>query len=243
MAKVEISDLLESTQPILYETGYDGYEYAFAGTCYPVKYGSDLFIISAEHCFSNHNIKPQDTLFPIPGKPREFYGFDNVIRAKSENADDLKHHDHIILHVSNEHHNGNDINSLVALDLLTRGNHVLPTSTDIKDIFIRGYPFDALLYGINYENGKIAKQAYLTNGILSKHHSYYNYCYMVKMKTAIYSGGDPNGMSGSPVYAQMQNDEIAYCGTLIGYNKYTEEYLLIGPEIIIKALEELKKTL
>jgi hypothetical protein len=85
---MNIDDLLKSTKPILYETSEEGWPYALSGTCYPVKFNNTLFIVSAYHCYSNWNIKPENTLYSRPGDPTAFLAFDTKVRARVQQSKD-----------------------------------------------------------------------------------------------------------------------------------------------------------
>ncbi len=236
---MNIDDLLKSTKPILYETGADEWPYAFSGTCYPVKYNKTLYIVSAFHCYSNFKIKPENTLYPRPENPTGFFAFDTKVRARAQQSKDDEHHDQVVLRVAKSHHPESETDKVLALDLADAANSRLPTSRDIKDFMVRGYPFDCPKHGINYELNKISYQAYTTNGALSVNQSPFDFCYLIRMITPIPNGMSPNGMSGSPVYGITQSQDPVYCGTIIKHSKFTGEYLVIGPEVLVNELKRI----
>jgi len=110
-----IDELLNPTRPILYETDFDEWPYALSGTCFPVKYGDELFIVSANHCYDNTGIFPEQTLYPRPDDPSGFLAFDLKVRARSPQAKDDKHHDQVVLRVAGSHHPKEEIEKVVAL--------------------------------------------------------------------------------------------------------------------------------
>ena len=234
---MNIDDLLKSTKPILYETGHDEWPYAFSGTCYPVKHNKALFIVSAFHCYSNFKIAPENTLYPRPDDPTGFFAFDATLRAHAQQSKDDEHHDQVLLKVATSHHAATETDKVVALDLANPANARLPTSNDIKDFWIRGYPFDCPKHGIDYGLKKISYQAYTTNGALSTNKSPFYFCYLIRMITPIPSGMSPNGMSGSPLYGITHNHQPVYCGTIIKHSEFMDEYLVIGPEVLFNALK------
>jgi hypothetical protein len=236
---MNIDDLLNSTKPILYETGVEEWPYALSGTCYPVKFRATLFVISAFHCYSNFGIEPEDTLYPRPDDPRGFFAFDTKFRAHSPQAKDNEHYDQVVLRVAKSHHSQAEIDKVSALDLANPGNSRLPTSPRIKDFSIRGYPFDAPKHGINYDLKIISEQAYTTNGCLTVNKAPFDFCYLIRMLTPIPNGMSPNAMSGTPVYGITYDNKPVYCGTIIQYNGVTREYLAIGPEVLVNALKRL----
>jgi hypothetical protein len=235
-----IDDLLASTEPILYETFCDEYIYAYSGTCYPVKYSGRLFIVSANHCFENSGISPEQTLYPIPtGRgPQRFFGIDAKYRAKAPEAKDVKHQDQIVLEVAKSHR-PEEIIGVSALDLSLPGNALTPTGKSIKDIFVRGFPFEAPQHAIDYDQQIIRKQAYLTNGLVTATKSSFDFCYFIKLIQPIPDGMSPNGMSGTPVYGVTNQGMPVYCGTIIEYNKFDGEYLIISPEILVNTLKKI----
>jgi len=50
---MEVPNILDSTKPVLYQTGYEEWPYAYAGSCFPVRWKNNLYIVSAFHCFEN----------------------------------------------------------------------------------------------------------------------------------------------------------------------------------------------
>lgn len=234
---MKINDLLKSTKPILYETETEEWPYALSGTCYPVKYNGYLFIVSAFHCYSNFQIEPEVTLYPRPSDPTGFFAFDFKLRARATQANDDEHFDQVVLRVAKSHHPQSETENVVALDLTVADNSRLPTSKDIKDFMVRGYPFDCPKHGIDYDKNKISYQAYTTNGALSVKKSPFDFCYLIRMIAPIPSGMNPNGMSGSPVYGITQDGRPVYCGTIIKHSQFTGEYLMIGAEVLVNALK------
>lgn len=232
-----IDALLNSTKPILYETGNDAWPYALSGTCYPVKYNGSLFIVSAFHCYENSSIQPEQTLYPRPDDPSCFFAFDMQTRAHAKNANDDEHYDQVILHVARSCHGQEKMDKVVALDLAIPGNAHLPTNSGINDFRIRGYPFDAPRYEINYDEKNIRQQAYSTNGCIGVDKAPFDFCYSIRMITPIPDGMTPNGMSGSPVYGMTYDNKPVHCGTIIRYSKDLGEYIVIGPEVLVNALK------
>ena len=236
---MNVNELLTSTKPIVYETNSEEYPYALSGTCYPVKYDRTLFIVSAYHCYENSKIDPEQTLYPRPEYPKGFFAYDLKSRAHADQAADDEHYDHVVLRVAASHHSQDEIDKVVALDLALPGNSKLPNSGEIKDFIIRGYPFDAPKYAIDYDLKKISQQAYVTNGSLGVSAAPYDFCYSIRMIAPIPVGMHPNGMSGTPLYGVTHNDKPVYCGMIIRYWSLTGEYVFVGPEIIVNALRRL----
>ena len=236
---MNIDDLLKSTKPILYETEMEEWPYAFSGTCYPVKYNKTLFIVSAFHCYNNFKIEPENTLYPRPEKPTRFLAFDTKVRARAQQSKDDEHFDQVVLRVARSHHPESETDKVFALDLAYEVNWRLPNSKNIKDFMVRGYPFDCPKYKINYQKKRISYQGYTTNGVLSVHKSPFDFCYLVRMIEPIPNGMSPNGMSGSPIYGINQSQTPVYCGTIIKYSNFTDEYLVIGPEVLVNTLKEI----
>lgn len=236
---IAIDDLMKSTKPILYETGSDEWPYAFSGTCFPVRYNGTLFIVSAFHCYNNFNIEPENTLYPRPDDPTGFFAFDTKLRGYAEQAKDDEHFDQVILRVAKSHHPQSETDKVVSLDLAVTANSRLPTSKDIKDFMVRGYPHDCPKHGIDYDKSKISYQAYTTNGAQSVNKSPFDFCYLIRMITPIPIGMSPNGMSGTPVYGIVQDGSPVYCGTIIKHSQFTDEYLMIGAEVLVNALKNI----
>jgi hypothetical protein len=225
--------VINSTQPILYETGYKEWPYAYAGSCYPVRWNKNLYIISAYHCYENHGVKPEITLYSIPkSKPVQFYGFNLKLTPKITNSEDNKHKDQVILAVSNELHTQNIVDLTVALDLSDNENIISISDSDISDVWLRGYLSTNDAHKIDYEKKKIKPKAYVTNGIVSTRVSKSDHCYLLKVKTPYPKGLSPDGMSGSPVYAINKQGRFGLAGTIIEFNFFTNEFLVIESAVL-----------
>ena len=129
-----IDDLLDSTSPILYETGDDEFPYAYAGTCFPIKYKNALYIVSAYHCFKNWNIAPSQTMYMTPDDARATFAFDFQDRPSITTARDCKHKDIVILHMAPSKHAQGQIDRVVALDVAVPYNSKVPTSTNLSQM-------------------------------------------------------------------------------------------------------------
>ncbi len=234
-----MNDLLNSTKPIIYETENDELPYALAGTCFPVRYGNDLYIVSADHCFSNHRVEPRKTMYLSPVDGRTAFAFDLQIRASCPAVSDTKHHDQIVLRVAHCKHTQEEINRVHAIDLADPESSRLPTNSNVRDIVLRGYPFKAPKYAINYDDLAIKLQAYVTNGCVSTTASPFDFCYYIRLLTPIPNGMAPIGMSGSPLYGVTRAGSPVFCGMIIEYDLITTEYLVIGPEILVNSLRKL----
>jgi len=233
---MKIDDLLNSTKPIIYETGQEEWPYLLSGTCYPVKYDGALFITSAFHCYEDRNIQPDVTLYPRPEDATSFFAFDQISRARAPQAADDKHGDHVLLRVARSHHCQGEMDKVVALDLADSGNVRPPIGGDIKDFWIRGYPHDAPKHRIDYDLCKISQQAYTTNGRIGADIGPFDFCYSIRMMTPIPDGMHPSGMSGTPVYGVTNDGRPVYCGMITRYVELTRQYIAIGPEILVNSL-------
>lgn len=233
---IEPPKILDSTKPILYETGYDEWPYAYAGSCFPVRWKNKLYIVSAFHCFENHQIEPETTLYPIPIKQDHFFGFCCKLRAKVNEEKDLKHYDQILLQVSGDIHSNKEFNSVNAFDLSDPQKLISLSSQDLSDIWLRGFLLENPDHAVDYETYKIRQQAYVTNGFVSSRKSLYDYCHMLKVRTPVPKGMSPNGMSGSAVYAVDKNDSVRFAGTLIEHNSFTNEFLVIDSIVLSELL-------
>ncbi len=231
-------EILESTQPLLYETDseYPEYPYAYAGSCFPVRWKEHLFIISAYHCYENHGIDPEKTLYPIPSCPESFFGFCEVLRfAEDLDANNQKHCDQIALKVHSR--DSTALRSVNALDLSIAKNSISLSDNIPRDVWLRGFLFDNPAHHICYEKNKIYQQAYVTNGYVSSRVYHSNkYCHMVKVKTPTYKNFSPQGMSGSAVYCEDIHGNIRFGGTVIEYNEMTCEFMVIDALILCELL-------
>lgn len=229
--------ILDSTQPLLYETGYKEWPYAYAGSCFPIRWKNNLYIVSAFHCFENHQVKPESTLYPIPLNTKHFFGFCCTLRAKVCGANDLKHYDQVLLQVSEKNHSPQQLCSVMATDLSKSDSLISLSSDQVTNVWFRGFLTENLKNEIDYENKKIKKQAYVTNGLVASRESLFDYCHMLKVKNPFPEGMSPNGMSGSAVYGVDRNGNSKLAGTVIEYNATTKEFLIIDAIVLSNLLE------
>jgi hypothetical protein len=232
LAMSDIPHILKSTQPLLYETGFEEYPYAYAGSCFPVRWGQRLYIVSAYHCYENHQVTPENTLYAIPSDSISFLGYCNTLRGKVQGTSDQKHYDQIALEVSCEIHDEVTLASVEAIDLSKSENSISLSDPSLSDVWLRGFVFDNPAHEVCYENNKIRQQAYVTNGVVSSRKSTFDHCHMLKVKTPIPEGFSPRGMSGSAVYGKDQNGNLRFGGTVIEFNEYTKEYMVIDAVIL-----------
>lgn len=234
--------ILESTKPLLYETGNDDWPYSYAGSCFPVRWRSNLYIVSAFHCYEKREVNPEATLYPIPTTTAEYFGFSCKLRAKIDESTDLKHYDQIALQVSSELHSSTQIDSVNAVDLSDLDTIAKLTDRNVvSDAWFRGYLYENSSHAIDHEFFKIKQQAYITNGIVSSRESDFKRCCYVKVKTPAPNGMSPNGMSGSAVYTSDKYGKIRFAGTVIEFNELTEEFLVIDPTVLRELLEKSNK--
>lgn len=228
--------ILNSTKPVLYETGYADWPYAFAGSCFPIRWGRKLYIVSAYHCYENHQVKPEDTLYPLPEDDRRFLGFCSKTRGKDRESLDSKHHDQIVIEVCANLHPARELESVEAIDVSKPNGTISLDDPSLKDVWLRGYMFANPEHKIDYEEGKISQQAYVTNGVVSSRRSLFEHCHMLKVKTPCPKACSPKGMSGSPVYGEDSDGNVKYAGTVIEFNSHTDEYLIIDFSILVETL-------
>ncbi|NTU49956.1 MAG: hypothetical protein HGA87_03550 [Desulfobulbaceae bacterium] len=233
---IEPPKILDSTKPILYETGYEEWPYAYAGSCFPVRWKNKLYIVSAFHCFENHQVEPEATLYPIPVKQDHFFGYCCMLRAKVNEAKDLKHYDQLLLQVSHDIHSDKEIGSVNAFDLSDSQSLISLSSPDVLDVWLRGFLLENPGHEVDYEALKIRQQAYVTNGLVSSRNSLFNYCHMLKVKTPVPAGMSLNGMSGSAAYAVDKNGNVKFAGTVIEHNSFTDEFLVIDSLVLSELL-------
>jgi hypothetical protein len=233
---IEPPKILDSTKPILYETGYDEWPYAYAGSCFPVRWKNKLYIVSAFHCFENHQVDPEATLYPIPIKSDHFFGYCCKLRARVNEAKDLKHYDLILLQVSPNVHSNEEIDSVNAFDLSNTEMLISLSSQEVMDVWLRGFLLENPDHAVDYETCKIKQQAYVTNGFVSSRKSLFDYCHMLKVKKPIPDGMSPNGMSGSAVYVVDKNGGVKFAGTVIEHNSFTDEFLVIDSTVLSELL-------
>lgn len=112
----------------------------------------------------------------------------------------------------------------------------MPGHASLSDVWLRGFVFDNPAHEVCYENSKIRQQAYVTNGMVSSRNSTFDNCHMVKVKTPIPDGFSPRGMSGSAVYGVDLHGNIRFGGTVIEFNEYTNEYMVIDSAVLAGVL-------
>ena len=146
---IQEPSILSSTQPILCETGIEDWPYGYFGTCFPIRWENDLYIVSALHCYENHEISPECTCYPIPINEREFFGFCRKLKARNKKAKDLEHSDQILLQVASNIHSEAQLNSVEALDLSDAQSIISLSDQGIKDVW--SYPASVERLGLVYQ--------------------------------------------------------------------------------------------
>jgi hypothetical protein len=230
---------LKLTKPILYETNIEKYPYAYAGTCFPIKWKNILYIITAKHCIKNHKISEEDILYPNPNDSRDFLAFNEKyfieITSKDREIDDV-----VILKVAaTEDFSKDDIINFDVIDISKENNITILRNELVEDLFLRGYPFELDSHEILYDEDIIRQRAYTTNGFKKiKRSNLYEHCYNISFIEPIPEGISPNGMSGSPIFA-LKNNRLVFCGMVTKFNEITKDYLIIGAEVIKCYLERI----
>jgi hypothetical protein len=239
MVKMNHPNVLEATKPLLYETGVEEYPYQYAGTCFPLRCYGELYILSAKHCYTNHQLKPECTLFPVSTDPRSFYAFDRIYQGSIPGASDDQHSDFIALRVAKNKHSKEELLTQVALDLSTDNTVSLATNKRLIDVWVRGYPFENPKYGVDYDAHAIRSQAYTTNnGGLDVTRSPFDRCYWLNLKAPVPPNVSPNGMSGSPVYGIHFSGRILFLGIITCFDRASSNYLLVGSEVVANLLRK-----
>lgn len=233
---IEPPEIIYSTKPILYETGYDEWPYAYAGSCFPARWKNKLYIVSAYHCFKNHQVDPEAILYPIPIKSDHFFGYCCKLRARVNEAKDLKHFDQILLQICPDVHSIEELGSVNAFDLSKTEMTISLSSQEVIDVWLRGFLLENLDHGVDFETCKLKQQAFVTNGFVSSRKSLFDYCHMLKVKTSIPDGMSPNGMSGSAVYVVDKDTRVKFAGTVIEHNLFTDEFLVIDSTVLCELL-------
>ncbi len=222
--------VISLTMPLLYETEVEDWPYAFAGSCFPVRWKNALYIVSAFHCIENHRLKPESTLYPMLPSTKEFFGFSHFLRAKMQDTQDMRHYDQIVLQVSNELDSIQQSTLVKAIDLSDEDNIAKLSEPDkINEVWLKGYPFQNPSHLVDYEKKEIKPQALVINGFVSSRKSPFAHCSYVAVQNSSPFGWFPNGMSGSAVYVTDVLGKTRFAGTLIEFNEHTNEFLVIDP--------------
>lgn len=237
-----IKDVIDATSPLLFLTDEADFPYAYGGSCYPVKWKDQLYIVSAFHCYDNLSIKPENTLYPIPQTNVNFFGFTNIFRAVCNNANDPKHSDQILLQVCKNNVSETQFNAVAALDLSNENYACSLTDPSVTQVLLRGYLNQNDVHAIDYESCVIRSQAYFTYGLISAKKSISDYCTNIKIQSPTPSGLPPTGMSGSAVYVTRNNNQFSLAGTVIEYNTFTNEFLVIDSSVIVNFLRQINIT-
>jgi hypothetical protein len=237
--KINTPSIINSTKPVLYDTGDVNFPYAYAGTCYPVKWENNFYIISSAHCYENHSVKPEKTLYPIPhSSPLQFYGFNVKLTVDSNQFQGEKYKDQVILKVSNKLHTKDTIDLTKALDISKNSSIVSFSEINIEDIWIGGYLLsnDNSL-DIDYDNKKMKSTLHISNRIISSRISSFAFCYYLKVPEDFLGETSYKGLSGSPVYIKSKENIVGLAGTIIEFNEYTNEFLVIDSIVLREYLE------
>lgn len=142
----------------------------------------------------------------------------------------MRHYDQIVLQVSNELHPIQQTTAVKAIDISRDDNITKLSEPDtIHEVWLRGYPLQNPSHLVDSEKNKIKPQALIVNGFISSRKSPYAHCSYVRVQTSSPFGWAPNGMSGSAVYVTDELGKTRFAGTLIEFNEFTDEFLVIDP--------------
>jgi hypothetical protein len=228
-----IKSVLDLTQGIIWETGLEGYDYSVTGSCFPLRYKNSLYIVTALHVLRNLCREPKDMMYIVGSDKRNAFSYDLFIFGNEQLG---KKNDFCLSRVTNPELMG----ALKFGSIFDLEKDLLSISADsLHDLYIRGYPEELKGNFVDYDSGKISTQAYMTNGFERIRQIDEPGCSCIKMKTPVdlKFNNNPNGMSGSPVYGINKALKPGICGIMIGYNKFTDEYLIINASSILDSLK------
>lgn len=256
-----MEDILEYVQGIVYETDIIDYPVAFSGTCFPIRWGDVLFVITARHCFENKKTLNEDRgrfYYHLPQKSTDAVRFSIFYDVKAELGNISEKYQDIIIAVPKKQEECiQDVSQICALDIsnpmvcqsLDYFDQSNFKNRDIRDnldgVVVKGFPFATRK--IDYDEHNIKIQGVRLEDCVEVRKSEFKECYYLKFNDPSFFveagnhvlGCDANGLSGSPVYFyDRRNCNIFLLGMVIEYNTLSEEFLVISSRVISSVVKE-----
>ena len=220
---------LEFVYPIVFESGDDAFPYYCGGTCFAVRLGERLFIVTAKHCLTGREGAPC-----IMGPDRRFFPIHQTFPLAADEDDNDWADITCISTYPHEHWPALQPNNAVDMDQLRNKR---PFTADGRTVLVlKGYPKSHTK--INPPN--ILRTPSLHLGVYGgptgeKHCHYFN----VEHPPI----GDPNGLSGSPVVIMDHAKGRGFFPTLLGVvtrgGVGTQFLRFIGVDVVIRLLLQL----
>jgi len=195
-----IREVLRCAQPLLFEDGFEGYEYSYGGTFFYARFRNRFYAITAKHCLNNRDLKTIRLVRPDQTKQRAFLSHEIVTVIEEPDGIVCDWADLAIITLNAAKLSETDKMASWFLDLDRLLNYP-PTLASKDGLGLKGCPKHA--GGIDYESGiiKLGFVAWSGKYIGPSHERNLHKLKFDDLK------GVPSldGFSGSPVFKLVQN--------------------------------------
>lgn len=221
-------------KPVLFETGIETTPYAGVGTCFLVKLGPDLFLITARHVVDGISL---DQLLVFPNEEtEESIPFSEGFTVANRNLEDLDYSDIVVVRVHLPNLRLADRSRMHVVDL-GKASDSWRTEPFEHRFVLFGYPNESR--EVDYDGSKIVStQRFLVARFSGT--SPASYCYELDIED--FNGVDDlNGLSGSPVISWprtiVNHFHPSFCGMVLRGTRASGKVHFLDAAVLRKALE------
>ena len=229
-----VTRLRQCAKPVVFETGVGEVPYATVGTCFLVRLGAHLFLVTAKHVVNEMSL---DQLLVFPNaESNESIPFSEVLTVANRDPDDPDFSDLVIVKV----HLGNlrlaEQSCMHAVDLDKSSDSWRTAPTD-HSFFIFGYPNKSRK--VDYERFQVVStQTFLVGRFAGD--SLARHCYELDIED--FNGVEEfNGLSGSPVFSWPRkiadNFHPSFCGMVLRGTRTSGKVHFLDAAVLRKGLE------
>lgn len=229
-----VTRLRQCAKPVMFETCVENAPYAGVGTCFLVKLGAQLFLVTARHVVEGESL---DRLLVFPNEEsNESIPFSAGFTVANRDPGDPDCSDFVFVKV----HLGNlrlaDQSRTHAMDLDKASDSWRTAPFDHRFVLF-GYPSQSREF--DYDRFKIVSTQRFLVGRFAKMSSA-SYCYELDIED--FNGVDDlNGLSGSPVvsWPRMIGDHFhpSFCGMVLRGTRTSGKVHFLDAAVLRKALE------
>lgn len=221
-------------KPVLFETRCEDAPYAGVGTCFLVKLGSELFLVTARHVVDGMSL---DQLLVFPNEEtEESIPFSEGFTIANRNLEDLDYSDLVLVRVHLSGLRIADQSRMHAIDLGKASDSWRTAPFDHRFVLF-GYPNESR--EVDYDGSKIVStQRFLVARFSGA--SPASYCYELDIED--FNGVDDlNGLSGSPVISWPHpignHFHPNFCGMVLRGTRASGKVHFLDAAVLSKALE------
>lgn len=205
---MRLSELLKCVQPLFYEDGFDGYEYSAGGTFFFARYAGNYYGITAKHCLNRRNVETIRLFVNDSNQGEDFVPIRRVYTIDDPPSGATDWADLAFLELRDEHLTKEQKRAHWFVDF----DYLMTHSVSLRqgDLLVtRGCPNS--IGGIDYDTAKVRKAFFAVDGRYERPGDEPS-THIFEFSDLSQIAGDPNGMSGSPVFKLTKRPTgLDYC--------------------------------